>query len=420
MPKPQVEFSDSFVEKLEDLRFRISEYCDLVSNANYEEIDSGGPPETHFSLEHDGAPVFVSPPVDVTSEEMDEFELGVVIPKGDSPEPCLPASSTLDSSFHHQFAISVASGEQCEHAVQLVPKKRELERRDVGPLDVIMEDEEFEEEIVPTEETILPVEETIELCTESRSSGSDFEVQVKVLLEHDEEWENVASSRIEWARRLRQNRTVDSESLLSHPVSDSVSCIKLNGFSLVNSQPVVYYEDVKTSVVTNYPQKVNISQEKNQEDTRAEVLQKPNAINGNWIVPLLNFGLHLLFLLLYAWSCVTGLIEPELLSSRSRKSPAVRKKRRVSFNVLFRFKNVEGGLNDPSIPRKLIRSTLKMDGCLGDSGASEDDEDASQSLQKNISLSSAGVLVCDRVDGEPQMNVNGGESRISRSYDLHF
>ena len=125
--------------------------------------------------------------------------------------------------------LSVASGEQCEHAVQLVPKKRELERRDVGPLDVIMEDEEFEEEIVPTEETILPVEETIELCTESRSSGSDFEVQVKVLQEHDEEWENVASSRIEWARRLRQNRTVDSESLLSHPVSDSVRCIKLNG-----------------------------------------------------------------------------------------------------------------------------------------------------------------------------------------------
>ena len=98
----------------------------------------------------------------------------------------------------------------------------------------------------------------------------------------------------------------------------------------------------------------------------------------------------------------------------------MRKKRRVSFNVLFRFKNVEGSLKDATIPRKSIRSTLKMDGCLGDSGASEDDEDASQSLQKNISLSSAGVLVCDRVDGEPQMNVNGGESRISRSYDLHF
>ena len=60
----------------------------------------------------------------------------------------------------------------------------------------------------------------------------------------------------------------------------------------------------------------------------------------------------------------------------------MRKKRRVSFNVLFRFKNVEGSLKDATIPRKSIRSTLKMDGCLGDSGASEDDEDASQSLQQ--------------------------------------
>jgi len=246
-----------------------------------------------------------------------------------------------------------------------------------------MEDEEPEEEIVPTEEKTFPVEETIELCNESGTSGSDIEVQAKVFQEHDEEWENVASSRIEWAKRLRQNRTVDSESLLSLPVSDPVSCIKLDDFSLVNSQPVIYYEDVKTSVVTDYPQKVNISPEKNQEDTRAEMLQKPSTINGNWILPLLNFGLQpLLFLLLYAWSCVNGLIGPELLSSRSRKIHTVCKKRRVSFKVLFRFKNVERSLKDPSFPRKPIRLTLKMDGCLGDSGASEDDEDGSQSLQQ--------------------------------------
>jgi len=236
----------------------------------------------------------VLPLVEVTSDKLDELEFEIVASTSDNIELHETSSSAcyfslpLDSSLHQQNAVSVVSDESLDQSMS-----RERETNNLRSLDVIMEDEEPEDDCLPTEVNILPVEEKTTFCDAPMLCRPDFRVSPHVFQEHDEEWETVASSRTEWANRLRKLRSVPKDYKLGRLVN------RVQTLPVDVTPGLVLSCDLKSQEVVCCEQTTPLSCE--QENVHLEEPQEPMTTPKKWFTSRLQGFWPLFMLLFHGW-----------------------------------------------------------------------------------------------------------------------